>query len=1192
MKNWSFKQWNTLTGWVIFVIAFFTYLSTIEPNFSFWDTGEYISSAVKLEVTHAPGAALFQLIGAVAAMFAFGNGENYSVVINAMSALFSALTILFLFWTITHLVRRLLNKDFDQITKHQEISILFAGAVGALCFTFSDTFWFSAVEGEVYSMATMFIALLVWLITKWENEYHDADNERWIILIFFVTGLSIGVHMMGMLAIPAVCLIYYARNYEFTWKSFIWANVFTLIILAIVFKGIFPLIMTLFGKMEIFAVNGIGLPFHSGTIIAFIILISMCYFALKYAKKSGKKIYQTIALSVIFMIIGFSCWMVIPIRANANPPMNLNNPDNAIGMLDYYNREQYGDWPTSYGQNYTAYLDANGIQKNEDGSYKTKKTGDVYEKDTQTGTYRKVGERFNYQYSTDHISFMPRMFSEDKDVMANYISMYGAPDFSFNYANEEVADNPEAKKIFEDLRKKYEEGSIKADDYLSVKPYNLINVQRPSLSQNLDYFITFQNGYYFVRYLMWNFVGRQNDLEGHMENNRGNWISGISFIDNALWGDQSKMPAKFKNESTVAFFFLPLILGLIGFYFQLNRDFGRFYAILSLFILTSVGIIFYTGVKPFEVRERDYAMVGSFYAFAIWIGLGAAAILWFIQEKVKSNVASVIAGIVLLGIPFMMGFQNYNVHDRSERYAAYDYAYSTLKSLPKDGILFVYGDNDTYPIWGMQETSGLRDDVKVVNFTLLSTPWNIDQVKRRTYNSMPVPSILKHEDYRDGTNDQVYLMSKDDWENVFANLKDQGAPETTFAGFRKFLTQDSMTLKEAMNFIKTKSDDKDQILKMLFGEEKYEKFNFLPVSKFVLPVNKANAVKSGIMKAKDTAQAVDQIVIDYKSNSMFKNNLMMLDILANFDWKRPINFSTGGIYDPENIFYLSNYLQYDGFSYRLVPIFTEEREDGELGRVDGNSLYDIVKNYKWGNFKDLSVHFDETCTQNIVSYRSSASRAAEALALSGQKSKAIEVLDLASREIPVAKYDDPRSLSSIVYGYIVSGQEQKGLKLAEELKKSILSDYDYYNSTLTPIDPLEKTIDEIKEKIVSRNIIAKWIYKLFQSSPPITPREMRTKPMEYSLVIAAVSDAYNRIGQKDKGYNYLVKSIEPIDQRFNAFTKDLQAMGKEKAFKEAEKVQKITPFYTYLFDVMNPYDSTYSQEKESQITNAIMKATQ
>ena len=1161
MKNWSFKQWNTLLGWVVFVIAFITYLSTIEHNFSFWDTGEYIASAAKLEVTHAPGAALFQLIGAVAAMFAFGNGDHYSIVINAMSALFSAFTILFLFWIITHLVRRLLNKDFNEITRHQEISILFAGAIGALCFTFSDTFWFSAVEGEVYSMATMFLALLLWLITKWENEYHDSDNERWIILIFFVTGLSVGVHMMCMLVIPAVCLIYYARNYAFTWKSFIWANIFTLLILGIVFKGIFPLIMTLFGKMEIFAVNGIGLPFHSGTIIAFILLVALCYFAINYAKKTRKSIYQTAALSVVYMMIGFSCWMVIPIRAIANPPMNLNNPDSAIGMLDYYNREQYGDWPTSYGQNYTAYLDANGIQKNEDGSYKTKKTGDVYEKDEKAGTYRKVGDRYNYVYSQDHVGLMPRMFSEDKDVMSNYISMYGAPDFSFNYANEDVADSPEAKKIFEELRQKYEEGTIKADDYLKVKPYNLINVQRPSLAQNLDYFFTFQNGYYFVRYLMWNFVGRQNDLEGHMENNRGNWISGIPFIDNAMWGDQSKMPAKFKNESTVAFFFLPLLLGLIGFFFQLNRDFGRFYAILSLFVLTSIGIVFYTGVKPFEVRERDYAMVGSFFAFSIWIGLGAAAILWFIQEKVKSNAVNTVAGIVLLGIPLMMGFQNYNVHDRSGRDAAYDYAYSTLKSLPKNGILFVYGDNDTYPIWGMQETSGMRDDVKVVNFTLLSTPWNIDQVKRRTYNAMPVPSVLTHEDYRDGTNDQIFLMSPDDWKNVFANIKDQGAPDTAFAGFRKFLTQDSMTVKEAIDFIKIKSDDKDEILKMLFGEAKYEKFNFLPVSKFVLPVNKANAVKSGTIEAKDLPLAVDQISIEYKSNSMFKNNLILLDILANFDWKRPINFSSGGIYDSENIFYLKEYLQYDGFSYRLVPINTPEREDGEMGRVDANSLYNTVKNYRWGNFKDLSVHFDETCTQNIVSYRSSASRAAEALSLSGQKSKALEVLDLASREIPVEKYNDPRSLSSMVYGYIVSGQEQKGLQLAEELKKGIFTEYDYYSS----LSPYEQRF---------------------------VGKQMRTKPMEYSLVVGAVSDAYNKIGQKDKGYTYLVNAIAPIDKRFNTFVKNLQTMGKEKAFKEAEKVQVITPFYTYLFDVMNPYDSTYSKEKETQITNAIMKATQ
>ncbi|WP_417429947.1 DUF2723 domain-containing protein [Halpernia sp.] len=1161
MKNWSFKRWNNVLGWLVFAIAFITYLSTIEPNFSFWDCGEYISSAVKLQVTHAPGAALFQLVGAFFAMFALGNGDHYSIVINAMSALFSGFTILFLFWTITHFVRRMFHKEFSEVTKREEITILFAGLVGALSFAFSDSFWFSAVEGEVYSMASLFIAIILWLITKWENEFHDADNERWIILIFFIVGLSVGVHMMCMLVIPAVCFIYYSKNYTFTWKSFLIANLVTLIILALVFKGIFPFVMTMFGKLEIFCVNGLGLPFHSGTILGFIILIALSYFIIKLSRKSEKRIYQTISLSLVYMIIGFSCWMVIPIRATANPPMNLNNPDNAIGMLDYYNRAQYGDWPTAYGQNYTAYLDANGIQKNEDGSFKTDKTDDVYEKDESTGTYRKTGERFNYIFSPDQVSFMPRMFSEDKDVMANYISMYGAPDFSFNYENPEIADNPEAKRVFDEMHKKYEDGTIKVSDYLQAKQYNLVHVQRPSLGQNLDYFFTFQNGYYFVRYLMWNFVGRQNDLEGNMENTKGNWISGIPFIDNAMWGNQNDMPAKFKNESTVAFFFLPFLLGLIGFFFQLNKDFGKFYAILALFIITSVGIVFYTGMKPFEPRERDYALVGSFYAFAIWIGLGAAGILRFLNNKLKNNTTNLIAGIILLGVPFMMAFQNYNVHDRSNRYAAYDYAYSSLKSLPKDDILFVYGDNDTYPVWAIQETSEFRKDVKVVNFTLLSTPWDIDQVKRRTYDAMPVPSQLNHADYRDGTNDQIYLMSKKDWQTIFANLKDSGAPETAMAEFRKYLTQDSMTFKEAMNFIKSKSEDKNEILKMIFGDEKFDKFNFIPVSKFILPVNKANAIKAGILLPKDAAKAVDNITVTYKSNSMFKNNLMMMDIFANFDWKRPINFSSGGIYDDENIFYMNDFLQFDGFSYRLTPIKTEQSESGDMGRVDGDDLYKIVKNYRWGNFKDLNAHFDETCTQNIVSYRSSASRAAEALALKGEKQKAIEILDLASKEIPVQKYNDPRSLSSIVYGYIVSGQEQKGLKLAEELKKGILSEYDYYAS----LSPQE-------QKYLGR--------------------QMKTKPMEYSIVTGAVADAYKKTGNSTKAYDYLVSSIQPIDKRFDIFIKDLKQMGKEKAMEKSEDVQKITPFYQYLFEIMKPYDSTYTNEKLNQISNEMFKATQ
>lgn len=1161
MKHRSFKQWNTLLGWLIFTVALITYLSTIEPNFSFWDCGEYIASAVKLEVTHAPGAALFQIVGAVAAMFAFGNENWYSIVINGMSAIFSALTILFLFWTITHFLRRLFNKDFNELTKSQEITILFAGAVGALCFTFSDSFWFSAVEGEVYSMASLFIALILWLITKWENDYLAPDNERWIILIFFIIGLSVGVHMMCMLALPAVCLVYYARKYTFTWKSFIIANLITLGILAMVFKIIFPFIMTIFGKLEIFFVNGLSLPFHSGTVAGFILTVALCYFAIKYARNSGKKLLQTVALSLVFMIIGFSCWMVIPIRANANPPMNLNNPDNAIGMRDYYNRVQYGDWPTFYGQNYTAFLDANGIEKNEDGSYKTDITDAVYEKDEKTQRYVKTSDRFNYVFNKSHVSIMPRMFSEDKEVMANYISMYGAPDFEFNYDNEEAANSPEAKQIFEEIRAKYEDGSIKAEDYLKVKPYDLIKVQRPSLAQNLSYFFEFQNGYYFLRYLMWNFVGRQNDLEGTYEDTKGNWISGIPFIDNARLTDQSALPEKFRNESTVAFFFLPFILGLIGLFFQLNKDFGRFYSVLSLFILTSVGIVFYTGMKPFEPRERDYALVGSFYAFSIWIGLGAGAILWFLQSKIESSVANIGVGIILLGVPAMMAFQNYTVHDRSEKYAAYDYSVSMLKSLPKNGILFVYGDNDTYPVWGLQETERYRDDVKVVNFTLLSTPWNIDQVKRKTYNAPAIPGTLTHEEYRDGANDQIYLMQPGEMESVISNLRDGGMNRNDYAMLEKYATQDSMTVKEAVAFLKSSSPAKDEILKMIFGETRYEKYNFLPTRNFIIPVNKDNAVKSGIISAADAPKAVDQIKIAYKSSTLYKSNLMYFDIFANFDWSRPINFSSGGIYDSENIFYLDDYLQYDGFSYRLVPIFTPKSEDGEMGRVDANSLYNVVKNFRWGNFKNLKNHYDETATSNIIVYRNSASRASSALALSGQKGKAIELLNLAAKEIPVKKYNDPKSLSSIVTAYIIAGEEQKGLQLAEDLKKAIFKEYEYYT-------------------------------KLSKEDQRFVGRQMRTKPMEYSLVVNAVTEAYNKLGQKQKGYTYLVKAIEPIDKKFNVFITELQQAGKEKAMAKADDVQQITPFYQYLFDLMQPYDSTYAKEKEDQITRAIMRVTE
>ncbi|STD00936.1 Uncharacterised protein [Chryseobacterium carnipullorum] len=509
----------------------------------------------------------------------------------------------------------------------------------------------------------------------------------------------------------------------------------------------------------------------------------------------------------------------------------------------------------------------------------------------------------------------------------------------------------------------------------------------------------------------------------------------------------------------------------------------------------------------------------------------------------------------------MMGFQNYTPHDRSKKSAARDYAYSFLKSVPKDDIIFIYGDNDTFPVWAIQETERFRDDVKTVNFTLLATPWYIDQVKRKTYNATGIPTQLTHDDYRDGVNDQIYLMKKEDWEGFFSMLKQQGVPDTEFQAFRKFLTQDTLTLKEAVSFLKFKSPEKDELLKMYFGEEKYAEYNILPVTKFILPVNKENALKAGIITQADLPNVVNQIMITYKGNTLYKNNLMMLDMFANFDWKRPINFSSGGVYDSENIFYLDEYLQFDGFSYRLVPIHTVPNTDGNMGRVNANSLYDVVKNFRWGNFKDLGIHYDEAATSNIMGYRMTASRAASALALSGQKGKALEILDLVSKEIPAEKYNDPRSLSSMVTGYIIAGQEKKGLQLAEILKKEIFEEYDYYLS-LSPA---------------------------FQKQ---SARQMRVKPMEYSLVVSAVTDAYKKLGQNEKAYNYLIKSIEPVDKKFNIFITALQQMGKEKAIKESEDIQKITPFYQYLFDVMQPFDYTYSKKKEDQITRAMIKITQ
>ena len=1088
----KFKDWNNYLGWFMFLVATIVYLSTMERSLSLWDCGEYIVSSAKLGVTHAPGAAFFQLCGAVWSILAFGEGSNYAIIINASSAIYSAITVMLLFWTVTFFVRKLFNGSADNtksvhdiaLTKSQQIITIGAGLVGASAFMFSDTFWFSAVEGEVYAMASLFTALIIWLGVKWDSDADTPRGNRWLVLISLVIGLSIGVHLMAILAIPVVCYFYYARKNQFTFKNFIIANVITLGVLIFTFKLIFPWVMTLYGKIEIFAVNSLGLPFHSGTFIATLLIFVVFYLLIKYSKKFNWPLINTSIWCVIFMLIGFTSWLVIPIRANANPHMNLNDPDTALGMLDYFNREQYGDWPTTYGPAYTANIAADGMEKDADGNYASKVKGAEYVKDNKIGKYVKVYDRKEYIYNKKYIQFLPKMFDSKADVMENYAAMYGFPEFSLNtayfsnYEDDEQTKTQKrqmAEQVYNELIKKQQEGTLKVAD---LKKYNeFLNIEPPTLGQQLNYFMDFQVNYMFIRYFMWNFSGRQNDLEGHFEAVRGNWISGFSFIDTPRLGDQSTLPADYKNDGTNVYYMLPLILGLIGFVFQLNRNFVHWWSVLALFIITSIGIIFYTSVKPFEPRERDYALVSSFYAFTIWIGIGVVAIYLLAEKYLKKTLdakfAYIITFITLL-VPALMGFQNWDDHDRSERSVAHDLAYNYLVGLDKNAIIFVFGDNDTYPLWGLQETELFRDDVKIANLTLANSPWNLDQLLRKTYNAPGLPTNLKYTDFQNGTNDQVFLVSGT-IKNFFDEVNSYVKEGTTLAelsklpleqaqsymvderidasqvlnaynslkGVEQYVTKDSMTAKEAIDFILDNKNPAKKAIADFYGYQ-IGAVNFLPVSKIVVPVNKENALKYGIVSADQKDKMVDQIVIELQNRTLYKADLMMLSLMANYKWDRALYFSGGAIYDNSNIFYLQDYLQHAGLSYKFVPIKRKFGEGGVVGTSNPTALTKTFNQFRWGGLNNPKASFSQNERNYTSSFRNVAIRLAEDLIREGKKEEAIKVLDKVMYQIPAwPQYNVGTGVTRIASLYSQLGQQKKANELFAFAKKNLDQDKKY-----------------------------------------------------------------------------------------------------------------------------------------------------
>ncbi|MBJ6369086.1 glycosyltransferase family 117 protein [Snuella sedimenti] len=1044
MTQFNFKKWNTILGWFSFLIALITYSLTVEPTVSFWDAGEYILTSAKLQVGHPPGAPLFQMLGAFFSMFAF-KATQIGFMLNMMSAVSSAFTILFMFWTITLLLKKLVTPKSD-INQSQAMAILGSGLVGSLAFTFTDSFWFNAVETEVYAMATLIMSILFWLGLRWEQDMNTPRGNRWLILIAFVIGLSFGVHFMGLLTIPAIGLVYYFKNYKtITVKNFIIANAISIGILLFVFKLLAPNILKFFSVFEIFFVNTVGLPFNSGSIIAGIVLVAAIHYALRYTRKKQYVHINTSILCITFIIIGFSTWLMLPIRANANVVINENNPSSARELLAYYNLEQYPETHLFYGPLFTdqyAYLDENNPYEDD----KPK-----YEKDEEKGKYVIVNDYKNAKqnYNSKHASILPRMWSPEH--AENYMMFTGF--LNFKLKPEHQMDN-NYRSAIANFKNEIAQGNIDYEDFNNfLKQFkSILDIEKPSLGSNIAYMLEYQLGYMYWRYFMWNFTGRQDDIQGRYDNH-GNWISGIKPIDEWHLGyPQENLPSDIKNnKARNTYYFLPLILGLLGFFFLFNTDKKLFWTMLVFFLFTGLAIQFYTNVRPFEPRERDYSVVGSFYVFAIWIGFGVYAIFDTLKKHLPQKLAAPIITVVcLILVPGILAANNWDDHDRSDKYTARSMAKKYLDSCAENGILFTIGDNDTFALWYAQEIEGYRTDVRVVNTSLFQTDWYIDQMKRKAYESDPIPSQLTHEYYKFGTNEYVV---------------------------KEPVIQDTLEIKEFLNFI-TSNNPKTKYKYVLqqqgidISSVRSQDLNsrYLPTEILRLPVNKENALKSGIVKQKDADKIVPYIDIKIKEGAIYKNRLLMLDVVANNNWERPIYF-TGGSFGDDDYIWMKDYLQLDGLCYKLVPIKTpvDKANPFEMGRVDTELMYEKVKKWDWGNSGSPNIYHDPETRKNAITYRSNLARLIERLINEDKLEKAEEIADIAMTNMPVEYFGYYTLLEPYIAAYYEVGNKEKAQQLFKEVAQKYQENLSYYSS-LT-IDKQERLFEDIYTDIQRYNSI-------------------------------------------------------------------------------------------------------------------------
>ncbi len=1062
----SYRLINNLTGWIVFAVAAVVYLLTIEPSASFWDCPEFITTGYKLEVGHPPGAPFFMLTANLFSQFV-NDPTQVARMVNAMSALLSAGCILFLFWSITHLTKKLVCRDEEQMSAGKLVTIMGAGIVGALAYTFSDTFWFSAVEGEVYAYSSFFTAIVFWFILKWEDVADTAYADRWLILIAYMVGLSVGVHLLNLLCIPAIVLVwYFKKKPNATFWGTILALVVSAVLIAIVLYGIVPGIVKVGGWFELLFVNGLHLPFNTGLIIYIVVLVAclvwsivMTYkenktlqkisfllsvallgipffghgtgsvliglvilgvlaYVLFFFKKDYTRLMNTALICLTVMVVGYSSYALIVIRSTANTPMDQNSPEDIFTLGDYLGREQYGQTPLFYGQTY-----ASKVKWKVDGRYcvpETKKGAPIYGKKEKTSPDEKdryivVSNRDKYIYAQNMV--FPRMYSEPH-------SHYGAQ--QVNLYDQWVPGGIKGKKV--------------SYDYCGEKQTLTI----PTMTENLAFFFNYQVNFMYWRYFLWNFVGRQNDICSYGEIEHGNWITGFNFIDKYLVGDQTLLPTELKeNKGRNVFYGLPLLLGLIGLCWQAfrrgKRGAQQFWVVFFLFFMTGLAIVLYLNQTPQQPRERDYAYAGSFYAFTIWIGLAVAAVSEWLKKLFKKNdlVPAVLATLVCILVPIQMGSQTWDDHDRSHRYMCRDFGQNYLNTLPDQGypIIYTNGDNDTFPLWYNQDTEGFRTDARVCNLSYLGTDWYIDQMVRPAYDSPSLPITWPRLKYVSGTNDAVPIAPsmKQEVLNYYEQYPDEA---------RKNYGDDPFELKNIMKYwVLTDNDE----------------LHFIPTDTVYITIDKDAVRRSGMLIQNDTIP--DRMAISLTGmRQLDKSKLMMLEMLANANWERPlyVAMTVGG----ENTMNLDNHFVQEGLCYRITPYNVNEPG---FTNFDTERTYDNVMNrFKFGGVDKPGIYLDETVMRMCYTHRSLMVILAMQLKKEGDNlmeqdsivteaaqlkyDKAIKVLDKMEKELP--SYNVPYDMYAFYAAgiYVDLGQPEKAKPIYDYLWKRADQYVEFYCS--------------------------------------------------------------------------------------------------------------------------------------------------